>query len=151
MTHNDAKTTQTILVQLIAKPRLAGVCRGRANSRLTQYDAKPCNRLHSNEHVDLEVSGETVTQLERRGESGSRAGQRTVASDVTSPSGSSGSCRRRVARDTVRTSRANRRGSEHRSPRRARPVGAKGSQLTHATNAPAAPDGLAPSELKVRS
>jgi hypothetical protein len=39
----------------------------------------------------------------------------------------------------------------HRSPRRARPVGAAGSQLHHANNAPAAPDGLAPSELKVRS
>jgi hypothetical protein len=37
------------------------------------------------------------------------------------------------------------------SPRRARPVGAQGSQLHHATNAPAAPDGLAPSELKARS
>jgi hypothetical protein len=57
MTHNDAKMTQMILVQLVAKPRLAGVCRGRANSRLTQYDAKACNRLHSNEHVDLEVNG----------------------------------------------------------------------------------------------
>ena len=37
------------------------------------------------------------------------------------------------------------------SPRRARPVGAEGSQLPHAANATAAPDGLAPSELKVRS
>jgi hypothetical protein len=57
MTHNDAKMTQTILVQLVAKPRLADVCRGRVNSRFTQYDAKPCNRLHSNDHVDLEVNG----------------------------------------------------------------------------------------------
>jgi len=36
-----------------------------------------------------------------------------------------------------------------RSPRRTRPVGAKGSQLHHATNTPAAPDGLVPSERKV--
>ena len=35
------------------------------------------------------------------------------------------------------------------SSRRARPVGAKGSQLHHASTAPTAPDGLAPSELKV--
>jgi len=33
----------------------------------------------------------------------------------------------------------------------ARPVGAQGSQLHHTTNTPAAPDGLAPSELKVPS
>jgi hypothetical protein len=39
----------------------------------------------------------------------------------------------------------------HRRPRRACPVGAQGSQLTHAANATAAPDGLAPSELKVHS
>jgi len=56
MTHNESKMTQTIFVQLVAQPRLA-VCRGRVNSRLTQYDAKPCNRFHSNEHVDLEVNG----------------------------------------------------------------------------------------------
>ena len=37
------------------------------------------------------------------------------------------------------------------SARRACPVGAQGSQLPHATNPTAAPDGLAPSELKVRS
>jgi hypothetical protein len=37
------------------------------------------------------------------------------------------------------------------SPRRARPVGAQGSQLLHTTNATTAPDGLAPSELQVRS
>jgi hypothetical protein len=37
------------------------------------------------------------------------------------------------------------------SPRRARPVGAEGSQLHPAANAAAAPDGLAPSELEVRS
>ena len=57
MTHNDAKMTQKTLVQLVAKPRLAGVCQGRTNLRLTQYDAKPCNRLHSNGHVDLKVNG----------------------------------------------------------------------------------------------
>ena len=57
MTHNDTKMTQRIRVQLVANPRLAGVCRDRANSRLTQYDAKPCNRLHSNGHVDLKVNG----------------------------------------------------------------------------------------------
>jgi len=34
----------------------------------------------------------------------------------------------------VRTSRASRRGGEHRRPRRARPVGARGSQLPRATN-----------------
>lgn len=65
MTHNDAKMTQMILVQLVAKPRLAGVCRGRANSRLTQYDAKPCNRLHSNEHVDLEVNSVLTEDFQR--------------------------------------------------------------------------------------
>ena len=37
------------------------------------------------------------------------------------------------------------------SPRRARPVGAEGSQLPPATNAPTAPDGLVPPELKVHS
>lgn len=57
MTHNDAKMTQTICVQLAGNPRLLCVCRDRANSRLTQYDAKPCNRLHSDERVDLEVNG----------------------------------------------------------------------------------------------
>ena len=57
MMHNDEKMTQTICGQLVVKPRLAGVCRDRANSRLTQCDAKPCNRLHSDEHVDLEVNG----------------------------------------------------------------------------------------------
>lgn len=57
MTHNDAKMTQKTLVQLVAKQRLAGACRDRTNLRLTQYDAKPCNRLHSNGHVDEEVNG----------------------------------------------------------------------------------------------
>jgi hypothetical protein len=33
LTHNDARTTQAILVQLVAKPRLSGVCRVRASSR----------------------------------------------------------------------------------------------------------------------
>jgi hypothetical protein len=48
-------------------------------------------------------------------------------------------------------SQLNPRRQRPRSPRRARPVGAEGSQLHPATNAPTAPDGLAPSELKVRS
>ncbi|MFM7864674.1 MAG: hypothetical protein ACKPHU_10705, partial [Planctomycetaceae bacterium] len=33
MTHINAKITQAILVQLVAKPRLSGVCRVRASSR----------------------------------------------------------------------------------------------------------------------
>ena len=53
--------------------------------------------------------------------------------------GASGSCCRGVARDTVRTSRANRRGGEHCSPRRACPVGARGSQLDRGVSAPGAP------------
>ena len=39
----------------------------------------------------------------------------------------------------------------HFVPSRACPVGAEGSRLNRATNATAAPDGLVPSELKVRS
>jgi len=62
MTHNDVKMTQMILVQLAVNPRLASVFRGRASSCLTQYDAMACNRLHADEHVDLEVnvSGEEI-------------------------------------------------------------------------------------------
>lgn len=86
LTHNDAKMTQGVLLQLGGSLYLASVCGDRAKLNLTQYDAKPCNRLHDNEQRERKVTATPLGRYEKDGEKGGIQGNILKCRPVLQPS-----------------------------------------------------------------